>query len=117
MKSIPSGERFGNISMRTGDAPRHTETEHERCAYYTSGEHALNPMCPHGELATGGFYSEDLIRELRETFQYLDGLGAFDYDRAGGHGFPENEAIHARLDSDNVGRANMMLNTLRELLK
>jgi hypothetical protein len=46
---------------------------HELCAYYPgSGEGEM--VCPHGEQALGAFYSEDLVKELKEMAHFLINL-------------------------------------------
>lgn len=124
VKGIRSGEVLGSVSMRQADAPRHTDEGHLECAYYMefdTTERIWLFNCPHGRIAKGAFYSEDLIRELRETFQYVDGLGAFDYTRAedGTRAVvdPNREIVRARMDPENIGKAKMMLAGIREMLK
>lgn len=90
MKSINSEERFGRVSVGTGEAPTHTDEDHRRCAYYlTSSVIDQSPggnetlICQHGvepggSRGIGAFYSEDYVRQMRELAQEflgeVDGL-------------------------------------------
>lgn len=73
VEPILSREKFGNVSMSGSIPPKHTDPEHLTCAYYWS-ELEEKKICPHGNEATGAFYNEDFIRELRETSHELLGL-------------------------------------------
>jgi hypothetical protein len=71
MESIKSTEVLGRVSASLGEAPVHTEEDHKRCAYYINLAEGVM-QCPHGELATGAFYSEDYVNEMRRTMhQFL----------------------------------------------
>ena len=76
VQPIESEEIFGNATAVQGEAPKHTMEGHERCAFYPAelvegneapkGGFLKGPLvCPHGEEATGAFYSEDYIKELK----------------------------------------------------
>lgn len=73
MKSIDSFEVFSKPTLSRGDPPKHTVEGHEKCYYYqlsrpldTEGlDLEVVMKCPHGELATGGFVSEDHFNLLR----------------------------------------------------
>lgn len=84
VQPIHSREIFGNVSVGRGPAPRFTVEGHEACAYYVSNEPDEWPTCPHGEAATGGaFYSEDLVKELKETVHFLINLYDLEQQRPG----------------------------------
>lgn len=68
MEPIPSGEVFPNVELTQGEAPRHTQPEHEACAYYGELE------CTHGAPSAGGFYSEDFVNDLRAAVHELIGF-------------------------------------------
>lgn len=69
MESIKPQEKSGHPSLSRNEAPKHTAPEHRQCAYYPviSGNIHVGMSCPHDNNATGAFYSEDYIRELKET--------------------------------------------------
>ena len=46
----------------------HTSADHKNCAYYGDSQKLY---CVHGDPATGAFYSEDYIRDLRILSQGL----------------------------------------------
>lgn len=73
VEQIPSGELFGNIGINRGPAPEHTKDGHELCAYYMDDD-KMEMICPHGQPATGAFYSEDLVKQLKETAHFLINL-------------------------------------------
>jgi len=75
VQPIASREIFGNISVGRGPAPIHTVEGHELCAYYLDvNDEGAAITCPHGENANGAFYSEDLVKELKETVHFLINL-------------------------------------------
>jgi hypothetical protein len=74
VEPIRSSELFGNVSVGRGPAPRFTKEGHELCAYYVNQD-AGYVECPHGEkVVDGAFYSEDLVKELKETIHFLINL-------------------------------------------
>lgn len=75
-KSINSTEKLGDVSLSSGSAPRHTEEGHERCAYYQEGLGARYQglLCEHNNEATGAYYSEDYVKELKQAIQAVVGV-------------------------------------------
>jgi hypothetical protein len=69
-ESIPSEEGFGRAAMQPGEAPTHTSPSHISCAYYPTHDGEWI-KCPHGMTATGAFYNEDYVQELRVKVQRL----------------------------------------------
>lgn len=74
VEPIKSAEVLGQVRVSLGEAPKHTQDEHRGCAYYpmtTSTEIAnelpvfVGMRCPHGVDASGAFYSEDYVRQLK----------------------------------------------------
>jgi hypothetical protein len=80
MKSIDSEEKLGVPHAIVGEAPRHTVQGHEGCAYYMSVTEDPDlkagiaiMRCPHGNIASGAFYSEDHVNEVRRVSHLLIG--------------------------------------------
>ena len=80
VEQIPSGEAIGDASLSLGEAPKHTQDEHIKCAYYLTtmradpgGGHPAEAglRCPHGAWAEGAFYSEDWVLQVRVAMQKL----------------------------------------------
>jgi hypothetical protein len=70
MKSIDSNEIVAKPTAIQSEPPVHTVEGHESCAYYPNV--GLDTMsCPHDEFASGAFYSEDMINDIRRTSHRL----------------------------------------------
>jgi hypothetical protein len=77
MEAINSKEVLGDVKASLGEAPKHTMEGHDRCAYYVDPSIDRRPMCPHGMAASGAFYSEDYVNEMRRSMhQFITSVRA-----------------------------------------
>lgn len=104
VEEIKSAEKFGDATLNQGPAPKHTQEEHALCAFYpiVTSMHGLfvGMRCPHDVEASGAFYSEDYVRELKITAQQL--IAEMDYD---------GEPLHRRHSE------TLLIEKLRELIR
>jgi len=113
MEPIQSGEIFPNAVLKQGEPPPHTVEGHAGCAYYPKA----NPQCEHGEVAAGGFYSEDYVRELKQTLHpliaFIDANVEFKLN-----GFSRDGRLERKyISTGDIAEFASRVETLRELTK
>lgn len=103
----------------------HTSADHKNCAYYGDSQKLY---CVHGDPATGAFYSEDYIRDLRILSQglvtSLESMFAL-VKKANAHLVREVGEVALYNEGDYLGpmkrteiiQAEKMLNELKELVR
>lgn len=141
VEPIRSSEKFGQASMGQGPAPKHTATGHESCAYYVQLGITYDPSdpldfnrpigepvtpfidmeCPHRMGAGGAWYSEDYIKEIRETMHQL--LELLPMQRSFTEEIYQNhEALYGYawigpVEADNLGYMRLLVDKMKDLTK
>lgn len=113
MEPILSGEVFPHAVLKQGDPPQHIVDGHLSCAYYPKA----NPQCEHGEVAAGGFYSEDYVRELKQTLHpliaFIDANVEFKLN-----GFSRDGRLERKyISTGDIAQFDALVEALRELTK